>query len=355
MNFDASGAVRRDSLSSTNDASSNAPSTSTDVFDTVGLIGRTPVMLALREAIRRFARSTATTLVRGETGSGKELVARALHAASPRARNPFVAINVATLRSDLAASELFGHERGGYTGAVTRRRGAFELAHNGTLFLDEIGDLDLRVQADLLRVLEAKEVRAVGSESVRRVDVHVVAATNRDLAAMVASGHFRADLFFRLNVLGLTTPPLRERRADVPLLVNHLLHRLRPEVGERRLTADALALLVRFAWPGNVRQLANVVQRVVVADERRVIDAESIASALAAEPGTLAPVRYQAPARDLSAPAVAEAMHTSGGSIAGAARHLGVARSTLRERVRVYRAAVEPQVPVRASPPSEAP
>nr|MBK7067938.1 sigma 54-interacting transcriptional regulator [Deltaproteobacteria bacterium] len=238
---------------------------------------------------------------------------------------------------------------------MTRRRGAFELAHNGTLFLDEIGDLDLRVQADLLRVLEAHEVRAVGGERALRVDVRVVAATNRDLAAMVAERSFREDLFYRLNVLGLTPPPLRERRGDVPLLVNHLLDRLRPEVGERRLTADALALLVRFAWPGNVRQLANVVQRAVVADERQVIDAEAIASALAAEPLAVAPVRYQVPPRDLSAPAVAEAMQASGGSISAAARQLGIARSTLRERVRSYSAAVEPQVPVRARQPPEAP
>ena len=355
MNFDATVAVRRDASSSSSDTSVGArsPTPPPDVFTTVGLIGHAPVMLRLRADVLRYARSSAPVLITGETGSGKELVARALHLASPRANRPFVAVNVATLRSDLTASELFGHERGAFTGALTRHRGLFEQAHGGTLFLDEIGELDLRTQADLLRVLETNEVRAVGGESVRKVDVRVIAATHRDLAAMTVAGHFREDLFYRLNVLQLTTPSLREHRADLPALVEHVLHRLRPEVGDRRLTSDALALLTRYPWPGNVRQLVNVLRRALVRDERLVLDAKAIAEALASEPGTLGPVPYATPARDLSAPAVAEAMQSSGGSISGAARRLGVARSTLRERVRSYSATAEPEVPVRASQPSE--
>lgn len=345
MNFDAPVAVRRDSLSSTND--NNTPTTpptlSPNVFDTVGLVGRTPVMLRLREDILRYSRSAAGVLVNGETGCGKELVARALHAASPRHRAPLVSVNTATLRSEtLTASELFGHERGAFTGAVTNRRGLFALAHGGTLFLDEVGELDLRTQADLLRVLETGEIRALGSERARVVDVRVIAATHRDLGAMVTRGTFREDLYYRLSVLRLKVPSLRERRSDMPALVHHLLERMRPEVGARSLTGDALALLVRHPFPGNIRQLVNVLRRAAIRDERIVLDAEALAEALVGEPGTPASVTYRAPVRDLSAPAVAEAMYASGGSIAGAARQLGVARSTLRERVRAYRAEPTP-------------
>jgi DNA-binding NtrC family response regulator len=341
MTLDASVAVRRDTSSSTHDpsAAAPAPASPSDVFTTVGFIGRAPVMLRLRADVLRYARSNAPVLVTGETGSGKELVARALHAASPRARHPFVAVNVATLRSDLTSSELFGHERGAFTGAVVRRRGVFEQAHGGTLLLDEVGELDLRIQTDLLRVLETGEIRPLGSERARIVDVRVIAATHRDLSSMVTAGSFREDLYYRLNVLPLTTPSLRQHRGDLPALVHHLLERLRPEVGDRRLSNDALALLASHPWPGNIRQLLNVLRRALVRDERLVLDAEAIANALAAEPGATAPVLYRAAVvRDLSAATVAEAMHASGGSISGAARQLGVARSTLRERVGAYRA-----------------
>ena len=317
-----------------------------DAFASVGLIGTSRPMQAVRADVLRYARSSAPALVTGETGTGKELVARALHVASPRALRPFVAVNVATLRSDLTASELFGHERGAFTGALTRHRGLFEQAHGGTLLLDEIGELDARTQADLLRVLETGEVRPLGCECPRTVDVRVLAATHRDLAAMVTAGCFRADLFYRLNVLTVTVPTLRERREDLPALVEHLLARLRSEVGERRLTNDALALLGRHPFPGNVRQLLTVLRRALVRDERAVLDAASLADALASEPGTLAPVLYRAPARDLSTPAVAEAIVASGGSISAAARHLGIARSTVRERLRAgHRDARQPEDP----------
>ena len=350
MNFDASVAARRDVPSPTNDTFTNAPPrSSTDVFETVGLVGRAPGMLRLRADVLRYARSsTAPVLVTGDSGTGKELLARALHLASPRATRPLVAVNVATLRSDLG-SELWGHERGSFTGAFTRHRGVWEQAHGGTLFLDEIGELDSRTQADLLRVLETGEVRPLGCERPRAVDVRVVTATHRDLGAMVAAGQFRADLYYRLSVLPLRTQPLRERRSDMPALVHHLLERLRPEVGTRSLTGDALALLVRHPWPGNVRQLLNVLRRALVRDERLVLDAEALAEALVGEPGTPAAVSYRTPARDLSAPAVAEAMQSSGGSISGAARRLGVARSTLRERVRSYSVTVEPGAPAQAT------
>ncbi len=320
-----------------------------DPFAAVGLVGTSRPMQRVRADVLRYARSSAPVLVTGETGTGKELVARALHLASPRARGPLVTVNVATLRTELVASELFGHERGAFTGALTRRRGVFEQAHGGTLFLDELGELDARTQADLLRALETGEVRPLGCERPRAVDVRIIAATHRDLGAMVTAGCFRADLYYRLNVLTVGLPALRERRADLPALVEHLLGRLRPEVGDRRLTSDALALLVRHPFPGNIRQLFNVLRRALVRDEGLVLDAAAVADALADEPGT--PVPYQTPARDLSVPAVAEAMQASGGSISAAARRLGIARSTLRERLNASRRSDVTQIQGGGLPP----
>ncbi|TAK25726.1 MAG: sigma-54-dependent Fis family transcriptional regulator [Myxococcaceae bacterium] len=335
MNLDTRLAPERDHPAPAPDggAPGRIPMAPADPFALVGLVGASRPMQRVRADVLRYARSSAPVLITGETGTGKELVARALHLASPRARGPLVSVNVATLRTELVTSELFGHERGAFTGAFTRRRGLFEQAHGGTLFLDELGELDARTQADLLRVLETGEVRPLGCERPRTVDVRVIAATHRDLATMVRAGCFRADLYYRLNVLTVTLPALRERRADVPVLVEHLLARLRPEVGDRRLATDALALLGRHPFPGNIRQLLNVLRRAMVRDERVVLDAAALADALAAEPGTLGPVPYQTPARDLSVPAVAEAMQASGGSISAAARRLGIARSTLRGRL----------------------
>ncbi len=303
----------------------------------LGLVGDSVVMRRLHDDVARYAPKTATVLVRGETGSGKELVARALHDLSPRSRAPFVAVNVATLRRDLTASELFGHERGAFTGAVTTHRGLFEQAHGGTLFLDEIGELDAAAQADLLRVQETHEVRPLGSTRPRIVDVRVVAATHRDLAAMVATGDFRADLYYRLNVLAIVAPPLRDRREDIPDLVEHLLHRLRPEVGLRRLTGEALDLLAGYPWPGNVRQLLNVLRRALARDDSIVLDAEVIRDALTNEPAAVAAVPYHLHARrSLSPTMVADALVAASGSVAGAARRLGVPRTTLRDRLRSY-------------------
>ena len=269
MNDDPFVARGRDADPSTEFASTDhhAPA-APDLFTTVGLIGSSAPMMHLRADILRYARSAAPMLITGETGSGKELVARALHLASPRAKQPFVAANCATLgKSDLTASELWGHERGAFTGALTRRRGLFEQAHGGTLFLDEIGELDAATQAGLLRALETGEIRPLGSERTRSVDVRVVAATHRDLAAMVRDGTFREDLYFRLNVLTATLPPLRERRDDIPALAEALLADLAAQHrrGERfTLSPAALAALTAYAWPGNQRELVNVLERAVI-------------------------------------------------------------------------------------------
>jgi len=319
------------------------PPATTARLAALGLVGDSPATRRLHLDLHRYAPKSATVLVRGETGSGKELAARALHDLSPRAHRPFVAVNVATTRHELAASELFGHERGAFTGAVTSHRGFFEQAHGGTLFPDEIGELDLTVQADLLRVLDSREVRPLGSTRPRTVDVRVVVATHRDLAAMVSAGQFRADLYYRLNVLTLALPPLRERREDIPELTRHLLRRLRHEVGERHLTRDALDVLAAYTWPGNARQLLNVLHRALASSEAPTLDADAFRDALAGEPGATTHVPYQLSRRaSLSPSMVAEALHATGGSVAGAARRLGVARSTLRDRLRTGAASTEP-------------
>ncbi len=301
----------------------------------LGLVGNSPAMRRLHTDVTRYAPRSATVLVRGETGSGKELVARALHDLSPRARSPFVAANVACLRKDLMASELFGHERGAFTGAVTSRRGLFEQAHGGTLLLDEIGELDPVAQADLLRVLETREVRPLGSSRPRMVDVRVIAATHRDLAAMVTTGEFRADLYYRLHVLALVVPPLRERTGDLPTLVAHLLWRQRHEAGVRHLTHDALDLLAGYRWPGNVRQLLNVLRRALTYTDDLVLTVDTIRDALAVEPGAVDAVPYHLPRRNALSPTmVADALHACDGNISRAARQLGIARSTVRDRLR---------------------
>jgi two-component system NtrC family response regulator len=221
----------------------------------------------MQEAINMAARaaaSRATILIHGESGTGKELLARAIHYASPRSRGPLVAVNIAALAETLIESELFGHERGAFTGADREHRGRFELADGGTLFLDEIGDLPRGTQVKLLRVLQEHTFERLGGTRQLKVDVRLVAATHRDLDAMVRSGEFREDLFFRLNVVAITLPPLRERREDVPLLVDHFLRRFADEGKPRGISREAMDLLLKHDYPGNVRELENLVHRAVV-------------------------------------------------------------------------------------------
>jgi len=221
----------------------------------------------MQEAINMAARaaaSRATILIHGESGTGKELLARAIHYASPRSRGPLVAVNIAALAETLIESELFGHERGAFTGADREHRGRFELADGGTLFLDEIGDLPRGTQVKLLRVLQEQTFERLGGTRQLKVDVRLVAATHRDLDAMVRSGEFREDLFFRLNVVAITLPPLRERREDVPLLVDHFLRRFADEGKPRGISREAMDLLLKHDYPGNVRELENLVHRAVV-------------------------------------------------------------------------------------------
>jgi transcriptional regulator with GAF, ATPase, and Fis domain len=216
--------------------------------------------------VRRVAPTDATVLIAGETGTGKELVARAIHSASRRADRPFIKLNCAALPSGLVESELFGHEKGAFSGAVQRREGRFELANGGTIFLDEIGELSLEVQAKLLRVLQEQEFERVGSSNTLKVDVRVVAATNRDLRKAVREREFREDLYYRLNVFPVELPPLRARAEDVPLLVQFFVQKYAPRIGRRveGVDPDALLALSRYPWPGNIRELENLIERALI-------------------------------------------------------------------------------------------
>jgi two-component system nitrogen regulation response regulator GlnG len=221
-------------------------------------------MQEVYKTIGRVASSDVTVLLRGESGTGKELVARAIHHYSRRAGRPFIAVSAAAIPSTLLESELFGHERGAFTDAKERRLGKLELAHGGTLFLDEIGDMPVDLQTKLLRALQERTIERVGGQESIRIDVRVLAATNRDLEALMKEGRFREDLYYRLNVVTLNLPPLRERRRDVPLLAEHFLAKHAPELGERGVAPEALDRLVGHDWPGNVRELENVIQRAMV-------------------------------------------------------------------------------------------
>ena len=242
------------------------------------LIGGGPVMQQVATLISRVAPTEARVLITGESGTGKELVAAAIHASSLRRTRAFVTVNCAAIPRDLVESEMFGHERGSFTGATERRLGRFELAHGGTLFLDEVGDLSQEAQAKLLRTLETGELQRIGAETMMRIDARVVAATNRDLGDVVSSGAFREDLFFRLNVFPIHLPPLRERLEDLPALVTHLAERIRPRHAAQ-FTPAALDALASYSWPGNVRELANLVERLSILSGP-VVDAPAVRQVL---------------------------------------------------------------------------
>jgi two-component system, NtrC family, nitrogen regulation response regulator GlnG len=242
-----------------------------EVWEFGALVGRHPTMQEVYKAIGRIAASDVSVLLRGESGTGKEVVARALHHYSRRAGRPFVGISAAAIPVTLLESELFGHEKGAFTDAKDRRLGKLELAHGGTVFFDEIGDMPAELQVKLLRALQERSFERVGGHELIKMDVRVLAATHRDLEGMMREGRFREDLFYRLNVVMLSLPSLRERRGDIPLLVEHMLAKYAEPLGERVIAADALDRLVGYAWPGNVRELENVIQRAMVMASAGVI------------------------------------------------------------------------------------
>ena len=308
------------------------------------LIGGGRGMTRVREQIAQVAPTDTRVLITGESGTGKELVAAAIHRESKRAKRAFIPVNCAAIPRELVESELFGHERGAFTGATERRLGRFALADGGTILLDEIGDLSLEAQAKLLRVLETGELQRVGAERAERVDVRVLAATNRQLEQSVASGAFREDLYFRLNVFPVLLPPLRDRMEDLPSLVVHLAHRVRP-VGTPRFTAEALAALALYDWPGNVRELANIIERLlIVGGGKGDIGGEAVAAVLPEARGQ----RSEAsgvPSRGSGLPLtdaldeyerqlIRGALARANGNVAEAARSLRTDRANLYRRMR---------------------
>lgn len=296
-----------------------------------GLIGRSTSMARVRSALQQYAPSTATVCLLGETGTGKELAALAIHHLSPRSKFPFVGVNVAAVPGSLLLSELFGHERGSFTGATARHRGVFEQAARGTLFLDEVGELGPEGQAALLRTIETRAIRPIGAERERAVDVRLVVATHRDLSSMVTRGTFRADLYYRLNTLVVRLPPLRHRIWDVKDIGPHLLERLRSDVGERVLDQSAFQALADYGWPGNVRQLSNVLHRAAASTSSHTLSARHVKAALEEEPLARREILDGA-----HASMVAGMLEADRGSISATARRLGCARSTLRSFIRRY-------------------
>ncbi|PRG52512.1 sigma-54-dependent transcriptional regulator [Burkholderia gladioli] len=306
-----------------------------------------PQLLGVSEAIRevqkrlgRAAATTSTVLVTGETGTGKEVAARVLHRASTRADGPFVAVNCAAIPEALLESELFGHDKGAFTGAHAARRGRFEEAHQGTLFLDEIGDMPLAMQAKLLRVLQERRLTPLGSSREVAIDVRVVAATHRDLPGMVAAGTFRQDLLYRLNVIPLHIPPLRERVADILPLAEHFLASLAPPSSRKRLSVDAQRLLATFAWPGNVRELANAMERASALAAGTLLTREDFGFLLDTAgggtdelPAHLAELSLGDALAWLERALVLRALALADGNRAEAARRLGISRQSLYTRL----------------------
>lgn len=309
------------------------------------LVGTGRGMARVMEQIAQVAPTDSRVLITGESGTGKELVAAAIHRGSTRARRAFIPVNCAAIPRELVESELFGHERGAFTGATERRMGRFALADGGTILLDEIGDLSLEAQAKLLRVLETGELQRVGAERAERVDVRVLAATNRQLEQAVAAGGFREDLYFRLNVFPILLPPLRDRLEDLPELVAHLAHRVRP-VGTPRFSPPALDTLRGYGWPGNIRELANIVERLLIVSRGSSEIDEAAVHAILPEARTQGPDGATGPIP--SAPGlplsdaldeyerqlIRAALSQSGGNVAEAARTLRTDRANLYRRMR---------------------
>jgi formate hydrogenlyase transcriptional activator len=303
------------------------------------IVGTSPALQAVLSRISKVAPTDSTVLITGETGTGKELVARAIHRRSKRASRSFVSVNCAAIPRDLIASELFGHEKGAFTGALQRRLGRFELAEGGTIFLDEVGELSPDTQVALLRVLQEREFERVGGTQSIRADVRVIAATNRDLKAAVAKGTYREDLYYRLNVFPVEMPPLRARRADIPLLVEYFVDRYARKAGKsiRRVDKKTLQSLQSYPWPGNIRELQNVIERSVIVCETETfeVDESWLSQRLSGgEPESKPFLSEKVAATEKEI--IEEALRESRGRIAGpsgAAARLGIARSTLDSKI----------------------
>jgi DNA-binding NtrC family response regulator len=323
-------------------------------FSFDNIVGSSPEMQQVFKSVAQIAPSRATVLITGESGTGKELVAAAIHHRSPRAAGPFVRLHCAALAETLLESELFGHERGAFTGADKRREGRFEQASGGTLFLDEIGEISLATQVKLLRVLQEREFERVGGNQTVRVDVRVIAATNRDLKALVAAGRFREDLYYRLNVINLTLPTLRERSSDIPALAMHFLKRYAEESGKQIKTFSdaALALLAHHAWPGNVRELENVVERAVVLAEGEIIEPQHLPPEFtAASRRGKVPTIPGATLEELERYAITNTLEFVGGSTSRAAAILDISVRKIQYKLQEYGSRRKSDVPAVSSAP----
>jgi DNA-binding NtrC family response regulator len=310
-------------------------------FDHYGIVGRSRVIQDVIAKAERVAETKSTVLVMGETGTGKELLARAIHDRSAQRNMPLIKVNCAAIPDTLLESELFGHVRGAFTGAATNKKGKFALADGGTIFLDEIGTMSPSLQAKLLRVLQEREFEPLGAERSQRVDVRVIAATNRDIKRLVEDGRFLEDLFYRLNVIPLVLPPLRERREDIPVLVEHFLRKHAHRSGRKieEIREEALARLNAYDWPGNVRELENTIERAVVLSGGPVIDARDITM-----PGVTGPASAGLPSQELRAnvewaerQSVQQALVRAGGVKKDAATLLGISQRALSYYLAKYR------------------
>ncbi len=307
-----------------------------------GIVGDSPELQAVFEVVKQAAPTRATVLILGESGVGKELVAQAIHEESPRRDKPFVKVSCAALSETLLESELFGHERGAFTGALARHEGRFELADGGTLFLDEIAEISVAMQVKLLRVLQQRELERVGGTQTLRVDVRIVAATNRDLGAEVKAARFREDLFYRLNVVAVTLPPLRQRKGDIPALVSHFLDRFRETHGKAvdGLAPGTLNALLAHSWPGNVRELENAIEHAVVLARGRQLTTDDLPAIFrgprpaqtAADPGLVA----GATLHEIEREAILRTLEAASGSTARAAEVLGISVRKIQYRLKEY-------------------
>ena len=298
------------------------------------IIGNSPALEAVLEQVQRVAPTDSTVLIQGETGTGKELIARAIHNLSMRCGRPFIKLNCAAIPFDLLESELFGHERGAFTGAIAQKIGRFELADKGTLFLDEVGDIPPALQPKLLRVLQEQEFERLGGTRTHQVDVRLVAATNRNLVEMVKRNEFRSDLYYRLNVFPIPLPPLRERREDIPALVEHFVEIYARRMGKEieHIPAETMSALVSYLWPGNIRELQNFVERSVILTSGNVLHPPLASLKSSAEAESLGPVTLEDAERDHIRKILEETRWVVAGPN-GAAARLGIKRSTLYFRM----------------------
>jgi DNA-binding NtrC family response regulator len=307
------------------------------------IISASPEMEAVKKMILKVARSASPVLIRGESGTGKELIARSIHNQSPRVAEMFQAVNCAAINENLLESELFGHEKGSFTGAHAEKKGLFEVADRGTLFLDEIGELDIGMQAKLLRALQEREIRRVGGTRTIKIDVRVVAATNRDLRAMVSDGRFRDDLYYRINVLSVDVPPLRERRDDIPVLIDYFLKKHTRNTSRlvRGLTPETRRLMMDYSWPGNVRQLESAIERAILLCEGDLITVEDLPLEVRQEARPTTEGAFKLPAEgisfeDVERSLIVQAMEQTDYNITKAAKLLGLTFRTLQYRLEKF-------------------